>query len=162
MNLNLNKLSPIQDKLDKTISKEKQINHVEYLKEKAIALCVELGELLNDRPHLFKYWSNKTGDREKALTEFVDNLHFLLSYGNTIGFDFSEYEYKRPKEIDQRDIILGLFAMFSNLPYMEKQFEDALTYYLMLGENLNFTAEEVEKAYLQKNEVNHERVNTGY
>lgn len=162
MNLNLNKLSPIQDKLDLTISKEKQINHVDYLKEKSIALCVELGELMNEREFIFKYWkTHNGGDRSKALKEYVDGIHFLLSYGNAIKFDFTSYVYKRPKEIDQRDIILGLFSIFSNLPYI-KQFEEALTYYLMLGENLNFTAEEVEQAYLEKNKVNYERQETGY
>lgn len=161
MKLDFIKLSKAQADLDKHISEEKQINHADFLKEKSIALCVEFGELLNERPFIFKYWSIKQGDRGLALQEYVDGLHFLLSYGNAIEFDFSKYEYKRPEEMDQRDIILGLFSIFSNLPYI-KQFEEALTYYLMLGENLNFTAEEIETAYYAKNEVNHERQEVGY
>lgn len=161
MKLDFIKLSKAQADLDKHISEEKKINHADFIKEKAISLCVELGEMLNERPFIFKYWSTKFGSRKKALVEYVDGLHFLLSYGNAIGFDFSKYEYKRPQEMDQRDLILGLFALFGNLPYI-KQFEDALTYYLMLGENLNFTAEEIETAYYAKNEVNHERQEIGY
>ena len=161
MHLDFIKLSKAQADLDKHISEEKDIKHADFIKEKAIALCVEFGELLNERPFIFKYWSNKTGDRQKAIVEYVDGLHFLLSYGNAIEFDFSKYEYRRPKEMDQRDIILGLFSIFSNLPYI-KQFEDALTYYLMLGENLNFTAEEIETAYHEKNRINHKRQDNSY
>lgn len=161
MNLNFIKLSTAQADLDNHISLERQIEHKNYLKEKAIALCVEFGEMLNERPFIFKYWSNKKGDRTEALTEYVDGLHFLLSYGNAISFDFSKYEYKRPKEMDQRDLILGLFALFGNLPYIP-QFEETLTYYLFLGEKLNFTTEEIEQAYYAKNQVNHERQEVGY
>ena len=161
MNLNFIKLSKAQADLDKHISLEKQIEHKNYLKEKAIALCVEFGEMLNERPFIFKYWSTKFGNRKKALVEYVDGIHFLLSYGNAIEFDFSKYEYRRPEEMDQRDLILGLFALFGNLPYIP-QFEEALTYYLFLGEKLNFTEEEIETAYYAKNEVNHERQETGY
>lgn len=161
MNLNWVKLSKAQADLDSHIMKEKQIEHKDVLREKAIALCVELGELLNERPFIFKYWSQKKGSRAEALLEYVDGVHFLLSYGNAIGFDFSSYEYKRPKEMDQRDLILGLFSLFGNLPYI-KQFEEALTYYLFFGEKLNFTKEEIETAYYAKNEVNHERQEVGY
>src|SRR5690625_4464227 len=112
MNLNFIKLSKAQADLDKHISEEKDIKHADFIKEKAIALCVEFGEMLNERPFIFKYWSVKTGDRANALQEYVDGLHFLLSYGNAIEFDFSKYEYRRPEEMDQRDLILGLFSLF--------------------------------------------------
>lgn len=161
MKLDFIKLSKAQADLDKHISEEKDIKHADFIKEKAIALCVEFGEMLNERPFIFKYWSIKQGDRGLALREYVDGIHFLLSYGNAIEFDFSKYEYKRPEEMDQRDIILGLFSIFSNLPYI-KQFEEALTYYLMLGENLNFTAEEIETAYHEKNRINHKRQDNSY
>src|SRR5690625_4073707 len=100
--MNLTKLSKVQAELDLQINLERQIDHSEYLREKAISLCVELGELLNERPMIFKYWSSKQGDKERALTEYVDGIHFLLSYGNSIKFDFAKYKYVRPKEMDQR------------------------------------------------------------
>src|SRR5699024_2444189 len=129
--------------------------------EKAIALCVELGELLNERPFIFKYWSNKIGDRDKALTEYVDTLHFILSYGNAINFDFSIYEYVRPRETDQRDLILGLFSMFATM-HLYKSYEVILNYFLLLAEKLNFTFEEIEQEYYAKNKINHERQENAY
>lgn len=164
MNLNFINLSNAQAELDGHISEEHAVDHNDVLREKAISLCVELGELLNERPFIFKYWSNKKGDRNLALQEYVDNIHFLISYGNAIGFNFENYEYKRPKELDQRDLVLGLFNIFSMMNEIQSvsQFKGALTYYLMLGENLNFTAGEVEEAYFAKNLVNHERAESGY
>ena len=159
--MNFNELSIMQAELDNHISLEKSILHKDYLKEKAIAITVELGELLNERPMIFKYWSNKQGDRAKALTEYVDILHFLLSYGNAIKFDFKTYEYKTVKVPDQRDLILGLFSMFATLPYIG-QFEKVLHHYLLLAEKLNFTFEEIETEYLVKNEINHARQENGY
>ena len=159
--MDLNKLSDLQAELDIHISLEKQVIHKNHIKEKAIALCVELGELLNERPMIFKYWSTKTGDRDKALTEYVDMLHFLLSYGNAIKFDFSTYKYKAPNVPDQRDLILGLFSMFATLPYIG-QFEKVLNHYLLLADKLNFTQAEIETAYLVKNEINYARQNNGY
>lgn len=161
MNLNYIKLSKSQAELDSYISQEKQIEHTERLKEKAISLCVELGELLNERPFIFKYWSNKTGDREKALFEYVDGIHFFFSYGNAIEFDFESFEYKQPKEMDQRDLVLGLFAMTGSFQYTN-QFEDALNHYLFLAEKLNFTQEEIEQAYFHKNDINFSRQENGY
>lgn len=159
--MNLKKLSKEQAELDNHISLEKQVIHKNYIKEKAISICVELGELLNERPFIFKYWSNKTGDRDKALTEYVDTLHFLLSYGNAVNFDFSTYEYKKPNVPDQRDLILGLFSMFATLPYIG-QLEKVLNHFLLLAEKLNFTFEEIEEEYYRKNNINFNRQENGY
>lgn len=159
--MNLHKLSEAQAELDLHINAEKQIDHTKYLLEKAISLCVELGELLNERPFIFKYWSSKTGDREKALTEYVDILHFLLSFGNSIKFDFKNYKYERPKVIDQRVLVLGLFSMFGSLVHT-KQFNESLSYFLYLGETLNFTKDEIVAAYYGKNKENHARQESGY
>lgn len=159
--MNLRKLSEAQAELDLHINLEKQINHSDYLLEKAISLCVELGEMLNERPFIFKYWSSKTGDRDKALTEYVDVLHFLLSYGNSIGFDFENYKYERPNVIDQRVLVLGLFSMFGSFVHT-KQFSESLTYFLHLGETLNFTKDEIVAAYYGKNKENYARQEAGY
>lgn len=160
--MNLAKLSKLQAELDLQINLEKQINHTEYLKEKVIALCVELGELLNERPETFKYWKTyEKPNREKALIEYVDGIHFLLSYGNSVGYDFSSYEYKAPKVPDQRDLILGLFSMFATLPYIN-QFEKVLNHYILLADKFNFTHEEIEGAYYKKNEINIARQENGY
>lgn len=162
MKLNWRMLSASQAELDLHIGLEKQLLHADFLKEKAIALCVELGELLNEREEIFKYWKTyRKPVRQKALIEYVDVLHFLLSYGNAIKFDFSNYEYKQPKEIDKRDLILGLFAMFGSLQYTN-QFEDALNHYLFLAEKLNFTSEEIKQRYILKNSENHRRQEVGY
>lgn len=159
--MNLNKLSTLQAELDNHISMEKIVDHKDFMLEKAMAACVELGELLNERPFIFKYWSRKEGDRDKALTEYVDVLHFLISYGNASGFDFKSYEYNKPDVHDQRVLILGLFVMFGSLPQLN-QFEDALNHFLLLAEKLQFSFEEIEQAYSEKNKENHIRQENNY
>lgn len=154
-------MSQDQAELDLHINAEKQINHNKYLKEKSIALCVELGELLNERPEMFKYWSNKRGDKDKALMEYVDGIHFLLSFGNSTKFDFKKYKYKRPETVDQRDVVLGLFSMLASLTFVN-QFEKALTYYLYLAEVMRFTKEDIKAAYYDKVEINYARQENGY
>ena len=160
--MNLKKLSKEQAELDNHISLEKQVIHKNYIKEKAISICVELGELLNEREEIFKYWKTyQEPDRQKALTEYVDGIHFLLSYGNSIDYDFSQFEYKAPNVPDQRDLILGLFSMFATLPYIG-QLEKVLNHFLLLAEKLNFTFEEIEQEYYAKNKINHERQENAY
>lgn len=159
--MNLNDMAVSQGDLDLQINLEKQIDHSKKLKEKAISMCVELAETLNERPFIFKYWSHKTGDRHKALVEYVDVLHFLLSYGNSIHFDFEKYKYNPPTPLDQRDLVLGLFSIFSSMIYT-RQFEESLNFFLYLGECLRFSPEEIEKAYYEKTEVNYARQEAGY
>ena len=43
----------------------------------------ELGELMNELPTYFKYWKKTSADnKEKALEEYVDCLHFAVSLLN--------------------------------------------------------------------------------
>lgn len=156
--INYNKLSSIQAELDNHIGLEKQLKTSDYTLEKTVALSVELGELLNETPSLFKYWSIKPNQREKALTEFIDGLHFLLSLAN--DYKIENYEYTKPYDCDIRKLVLGIFNMISHLP-ATKNIKGLLDHYLLLGEKLNFTAEDIESAYLDKNNINHARAESG-
>lgn len=129
-----------------------------YKLERIIALQVEFNELLNELPFLFKYWSNKEMDKDKALEEYVDNIHFLLSIGNDLGI--TKYEYDRPDVHDMRKLVLGINNMISRLN--KSVFKELADHYLLLAEKLGFTWEEIEQAYFEKNEANYERQENGY
>ena len=80
--MDLQKLFEIQAELDCRINNEHPLQEGEdRLAKKILALQVELGELANELPEVFKFWSNKKNNRKKALEEFCDALHFLLSIG---------------------------------------------------------------------------------
>src|SRR5690625_2830962 len=105
------------------------------------------------------------GYKNPLLEEYVDCLHFILSIGLEIGY---EYNGLIETSIYLNDCIttefLDLFnaiSEFSDL-YLQHVYEDILLYFHNLGKLLGFTWEEIEQAYYEKNKVNHERQESGY
>ena len=80
----LKELLEMQRVLDEAILKEHDNVYDEKIAaQMKIALFVELGELMNELPTRFKHWKKTAVDnREKALVEYVDALHFQLSLFN--------------------------------------------------------------------------------
>ena len=80
----LEELLKLQKELDEAILKEQGIVWDEKIEEQTkVALFVELGELMNEMPTKFKHWKKTAVDnREKALIEYADALHFALSLTN--------------------------------------------------------------------------------
>src|SRR5699024_6894313 len=85
--MNLQPLFETQPKLDKRIVEQKELEEQDLLDKKILALQVELGELANELPEVFKFWSNKKNNYKKALEEYCDCLHFILSIGLEHNFD---------------------------------------------------------------------------
>lgn len=158
--MDITKLLPIQQKLDKHIEKEKGLEGKKLLLDKILALCVEIGEMLNEY-RVWKYWSNdRRVRRESMLVEYVDGLHFILSIGNEFGV--KEYVYQEPaREMDIRRLALGIFNMVSRIEF-SRNFKELMDHYLFLGYKLGFTDEDIEKAYMEKNKLNHNRQKDGY
>src|SRR5690625_2629730 len=159
MTMNLNTLFKKQKQLDDYIGKTKDIDMENYKYERVIALQVEFNELLNELPFLFKYWSRKKMNREKALEEYVDGIHFILSIGNDFGI--TEYEYEAPVVHDMRTLAMGINNMITRI-YSNGNYEELVDHYLLFGEKLGFAWEEIEQAYNAKHEVNYERQANGY
>ena len=162
--MNLTELFKTQAELDSYIGKSKDLNMQDYKTERIIALQVEFNELINELPFLFKYWSNKNMDRDKALEEYVDCLHFILSIGNDL--EVTDYEYTKPSQEDMRSIVIGINNMTSSLAgftvHKEKLYPVLVDHFILFGEKLGFTEEEIVQAYHKKNEVNYSRQNEEY
>ncbi|WP_433956964.1 dUTP diphosphatase [Cytobacillus horneckiae] len=132
-----------------------------------LALQVELGECANELPESFKFWAHKKNDLETALVEYVDGLSFILDLGIEIYFEDFEMIYRLSSKDKDKSVssqfnrIFSLVARFnwnkSPITYIE-----LISEYLILGELLGFSFEEIEEAYYQKNAVNHSRQNEGY
>ena len=158
------KLSNLQADLDNYIAAEKQIYMPDYKLERIIALSVEFHELLNEVRFIFKYWSYKQMDRGKALGEYVDGIHFLLSLGLTLGFESYTPKLFHPKTENLIEQFLTVYQCLARL-HAERSAEShaaLFSEYLALGALLGFTGQEIESAYLEKNLVNHERQDKGY
>ncbi|SDK84211.1 dUTP diphosphatase [Natronincola ferrireducens] len=161
--MDLSQLFDIQTQLDRTIMENHGLYDKDLVPAKVLALQVELGELANET-RCFKFWSKKSASLKSViLEEYVDCLHFLLSIGLDCGFHVKRFE-TNPNNLDLIQEFQEVYKKSCdflgclNQEKYVKLFEEFLT----LGEKLNFTWEEVEKAYFMKNEINHQRQAEGY
>jgi dimeric dUTPase (all-alpha-NTP-PPase superfamily) len=168
--MDLKQLFDTQLELDIRIKKEKDLIGVYLLQEKIIALQVELGEFTNELPELFKFWSNKKNNYEKALIEYVDALHFLLSIGNDINYTTYtalKSSNKNGITLDKLSEVYELITSFKiSLEYdggpVRGTYETLFNEFLNLGRLIGFTEKDIEQAYYVKNEMNHTRQSNGY
>jgi dimeric dUTPase (all-alpha-NTP-PPase superfamily) len=156
--MNLTKLFDTQDVLDTRIIEERGLQGKFLLNERIDAFRVELHELENEVRH-FKFWSNKKMDRERSLEEYVDGLHFLLSIGNFLDERSPWIVTVKCESIPKQ---FRSLAKLSGMMYDDNYYSQLFAEYLGLGEMLGFTWEQIEEAYMDKNEVNHARQDNNY
>ncbi len=102
--------------------------------------------------------------RNPLLEEYVDCLHFILSIGLELKLDTEDWIFEG---ITYHSIItqfIALNEMVSELfrnPFATK-FLEVVETFIGLGEMLEFEWEQVEQAYYEKNEINHNRQANGY
>jgi dimeric dUTPase (all-alpha-NTP-PPase superfamily) len=163
--MNYQQLFQMQKELDRHIETNHQLQDVDLFERKVLALLVELGELANET-RCFKFWSLKpSSPQETVLEEFVDGIHFILSLGIECGFN-QEEEYAIT--LDKTESVTGQFlSVYNGIGYFRtsrslEHYKELFTAYLNLGEMLGFTPLEIEKAYIEKNEVNYKRQAEGY
>ncbi len=159
-------LSEKQKYLDNYIMEAKSIvNSPEITKKKLIAFYVEVAEFINEQ-RSFKFWSNKKpSEKSILLEEYIDGIHFLISLGNDMEYDFSKYI--NTNEIKTKDIIenyLNVFSMTSNLVETQsiENYENLLKSFLNICYILDFTINDIIGSYNKKNEINFERQNSNY
>jgi dimeric dUTPase (all-alpha-NTP-PPase superfamily) len=168
--LDLTKLFETQKILDERIVEGKGLIGQELLKKKVLSLQVELGELANDLPEVFKFWANKENNYEKALVELVDCLHFILSIGNELNIqtDFDFYPYESPLNQPIEETFSNLIsdvAFFHRDPLpeaIEMIYIHWVCSFLGLSRKLGFNEKAIINAYYEKNEINLNRQETGY
>jgi dimeric dUTPase (all-alpha-NTP-PPase superfamily) len=158
--MNLLPYYKIQKCLDDRIKKDHEIpENVADLK--ITAFKVELGELGNET-RFFKFWSKKPmSPKEVILEEFVDGIHFLLSIGLEREWDKFIKEVSA-SPFDKEKPFIELFnSLFEAGFHSAGEWKRMFGYYLAIGEKLGFNEDDIEIAYVKKNEKNHQRQNTG-
>ncbi|MBO8156419.1 MAG: dUTP diphosphatase [Bacillaceae bacterium] len=163
--MNWDKLYEMQSELDGRIKKQHRLEGKDVFDEKVLALLVEVGELANET-RCFKFWSTKGPNEQSViLEEFVDGLHFILSLGIEKGYFV---QMVKAIETEGNQSITRLFlSVYSQIEEFRQEstmnnYEKLCMKYLELGKFLGFSPEMIEHAYMEKNEVNHERQNQGY
>lgn len=162
--VNLAKLFMMQKELDTKIETQHQLQQEILFDRKILALLVEVGELANET-RCFKFWSVKPpASIDVILEEYVDGIHFILSLGLEIDIEPTiHFENKQDKRTVTEQFLyvyqsITLFKDERSISMYKNMFEE----YLFLGELLGFSSAQIEKAYVSKNEVNHERQKQGY
>ena len=161
---------PIQRELDNHIlDKYPELKEEELFDKRTLALQIELGELANELPEVFKYWSHKKNKYDEALEEYVDCLHFILSLGNSLCCNRVEIQPSKSDDIVKTFIELqGIIVVVRNAYHLQATM-NAQNYYqrlcsefMYLGQLIGFSWEQIEKAYMDKNNENYERQANGY
>ncbi|USK56543.1 dUTP diphosphatase [Cytobacillus solani] len=143
-----------------------------------LALLVEIGECANEWRG-FKFWSKDQEPRTNVqwdytlddepiyrnllLEEYVDGLHFVLELGLEFGWEPVVCDlYLKAVNVGQQFICIfnrvNIFATFRT----KDAYYSLVELYIGLGEMLGFTWSQIEQAYFEKNQINHERQNNGY
>lgn len=165
------KLFVMQRLLDKHIAEKRGLQGRNLMQEKILALSVEISELANET-RCFKFWSAKPASAKGILLEeYVDGIHFLLS----IGLEFGHTPYIiEPYQVKSGKLTEQFITLNKQVAAMEQWtdktthnqfvlfYQDSFALFLGLGEMLDFTAEEIQAAYMKKHEINYERQAVGY
>jgi len=153
----------MQDALDERIKAEHNLAGIPLLRKKILSLQVELGELANET-RCFKFWSTKKpSSNDVILEEYVDCLHFILSIGIEKNFMDISLNFKNDtSELSEQ--FLNLYVNISDFIICSSldNYLNVFVNFLCLGDNLGFSKEDIENAYLHKNNINHERQDNGY
>ncbi|WP_050613312.1 dUTP diphosphatase [Bacillus testis] len=161
-------------------------NRVEYEGEDrfdklVLALMVELGECANEWRG-FKFWSKDQEPRTSKyktylvqgmhgpqaewtnplLEEYVDGLHFVLELG--IETENTPKRVSLMKERTTTDLFLTVMEKAIDFDMEPSLWNYCVLFerYIELGEMLGFTWEQIEAAYFEKNQINHQRQENGY
>lgn len=167
-------LFEIQKDLDTRILVKHELSiSLDLLYKRFLASLVELGECAND-DRSFKYWSENQQPKSTVLEEYVDKLHFVLSVGlalQSLGFITKLPVLLNPAgQMDKTKQFLDVYAATTRLYESVKQeaatiaiwYKRLFELFLGLGVALGFTEDQIESAYMKKNEVNHQRQREGY
>lgn len=147
----------MQDALNKAIMREHKLMALPFWKLR-MALLDELGELTHELKGNWCWWkkTQKGVDPTKVLEELVDVWHFAMTihiYFNGIEINKLKMEcYLDLEIIDLPKVIEGVILCDCDILYKLNN----LTKYL------NFTMDDIYNAYIAKNKVNYERLNSGY
>lgn len=162
----------MQAKLDETILKESGMTYEKLLDDNLYerAILDELGELNHELKSEWCWWkkTQKPIVLERVLEEFVDVLHFCLSWENAAWKRCEYRESVRRQTVacaclmiknDVRDDIVKFANALNNFEYV---YEGYMELAVGLMNWLNLDLKEVYESYKKKNAVNFQRQREGY
>ena len=160
--MNLNLLFEKQKQLDEYIYKKNNVTAKEVFERKIVALLVELGELANELK-FFKYWKENINiDRQRAIEEYIDVIHFAIGLAVDLGINEHEYIETQPQDLNKLFIGITNLATVLSTSREKEHAKTLINNVIALGYQLGLTEETVLAAYDEKNAINYERQNSNY
>lgn len=141
---------------------------------RGIGLIVDYEPLKNKVSNKVKLCTRCQGKRvvnakNPLLEEYVDCLHFILSIGNDLQFDYKEFlkrQFAMDEDINRLfidvTISTGKIIHHYGTNFARYFLCATLHYFLEIGRKLGFTEEQIEEAYWKKYEINKQRQRDGY
>lgn len=150
----INEMLKMQEALDEAIYKGHKCEF--NIERTYLALIDEVGELTHELKANWCWWKKKVNpvDNDKVLEELIDVWHFVLSIINNTGVKIKW----DGKELTCFSKLFNIISMLINYD----ELEDIDYYIVSLTYKLGFTIEDVYEAYIRKNKINYERLNSGY
>ncbi|WP_435246675.1 dUTP diphosphatase [Streptomyces sp. NRRL F-5630] len=118
-----------------------------------------------------------TGTKNPLLEEYVDCLHFILSIGNLTKYSKNNDINDLKRNTLEASGVKAFLELFKEITFFNEErkvskntigltrimiYERIFWRFNELGIALGFTPEQIEAAYMEKNEVNHKRQQEGY
>ena len=131
-------------------------------RKNCIEILVELGEFVNESK-VFKYWTNKTPNKNKILEEYADVITMCLYFMNEFKMEMDD-NYCHLESIDILEIINYLYYKMSLLMNNNDQelLKDIFGNVLYLGKILEFSEEEIIDVINKKHQIIEERLKSDY
>lgn len=166
--------------LDAAIIKEKNLGPIEQ-DQIELAYRLEIAETVNEMKGDVKYWSFKEWQRPEFLEEYVDALHFFLSW----TYNKADREAHELKYLEGENRIAYMHRMFikeineihieSDLLHPDVEpwrvafaaikaahMEASFAYLTILAQRYGIQEHEIKDAYYAKNAENFKRLESGY
>lgn len=164
--LNIQKIFEAQDKLDRKVVEVHGLQGQNLTGDVTQALYTELGELSNEIG-FFKYWKkNKTINKARQYDEWADCMHFMASLGNKYGHSEDFYDIDELSGVSSAYTTLSYHYIFEKLYHTDfsklGKYAVGMAALVAIGEKMGMTHEDMEKAYFDKNQVNYDRLASGY
>lgn len=167
--LNIQKIFEAQDKLDRKVVEVHGLHGQNLTGDVTQALYTELGELSNEIG-FFKYWKkNKKDNKARQYDEWADCMHFIASLGNKYGhLEILLNEDIRAAiadDINNAQLLSyhRLFEIVYTADFsVPREYTISLASIVVIGLKLGMTFEDMGKSYFDKNQVNYDRLNSGY
>ncbi|MBT2718296.1 dUTP diphosphatase [Bacillus sp. ISL-57] len=159
-----------QRKLDLNIIQTKKLDNEDRTLKKLAAFTTELGEMVNELPETFKFWANKKNDKQKALVEYVDGIHFILGLAVDLGIEDIRI-LNAEVSVYTKESFLEQVLYLNTIPnkistrgpsHQKRWVEILMAAYIGLGQLIGFEWDEVVEAYHKKNKINHDRQDANY